>query len=73
MAQGLASALFGKNSTWRCRVPYGTTFPAAPQVCEIFFKYTAALTDGSLYIYLGAARPGTTSGWFKLDNAYYAA
>lgn len=57
----------------RMHVPYGTAFPLTPGVNELFFKYTTALTDGSLYIFLGLARPGTTSGWFKLDNAYYAA
>ena len=72
MAQALASVLFGKSSAWRLRVPFGTAFPAAPRLCELFYKYTTTTDDGSLYIYYGTGRAGTTSGWFKLDNAYYA-
>ena len=51
----------------------GTTFPLTPKAGQFFYKYTATVADGYLYVYIGVGRTGTTNGWFNLSQALYAA
>ena len=58
-----------KGYSTRSRVNYGTAFPADPLMGELFFR-----TDlKALYIQIGVGEVGTTSGWFNLKQAVYAA
>jgi hypothetical protein len=65
---GLSSLLFGKM-TGRTRIQYGTSFPLQPKVGELFYR----TDETKMYIFIGVGEPGTTSGWFNLKNAQYAA
>ena len=58
-----------RGLTKRVRIPCGVAFLLNPKSGEIMFR-----TDQKkLWIFLGLAEPGTTSGWFNLKYAQYAA
>ena len=65
---GLSTLLFSKM-TGRMRVSYGTSFPQGPNLGELFYR----TDETKMYIFIGVGAPGTTSGWFPLKNAQYAA
>ncbi len=47
----------------------GAAFPASPLVGETFYR-----TDlKAPFMFIGVGEPGTTSGWFNLKHAQYAA
>ena len=48
----------------------GTAFPLTPIVGQLYFRSDS--TPKMLYIFLGVGVPGTSSGWFNLNHAYYA-
>jgi hypothetical protein len=49
----------------------GTSFPASAdsKVGQIFYRSD----EKKIYCFIGVGEPGTTSGWFNLKNAQYAA
>lgn len=62
---------FKQNQLLGAVVEIGTAFPVTPVIGQLFFR--SDTTPKMLFIYLGAPPiPGTDSGWFNLNHAYYA-